>query len=363
MTANPRRVCLFIPQLGFGGAELQLALLATRLPGAGFAPIVATVRDHHGVAEILGRSGIETVFLPRRLPGGVDTIIALRRLLIERRIQLLHAWLWAANWRAAVAALGRPEVRVIASIRSMEDDLGRHNLLAWRAISHRFSAIIVNSRAVLRRSADRTGVSDAKYRIVHNAVDLDRFAADDEADASDGPVAGYVGTLHVRKRVATLPSIASRVTRALPDARFLVVGDGPDREALLDAMLRQGMSDRFELVGRQERVAPFVRRMRVLVHPSMNEGCSNVILEGMALGVPTVAYAVGGNPEIVEEGRTGYLVPDGREDLLADRVAELLADPEKARRFGRAARERISKDFSVEAMVRATIAIYEEAAS
>jgi len=363
VTASPRRVCLFIPQLGFGGAELQLALLATRLPDAGFSPIVATVRDHHGVAEILGRSGIETMFLPRRLPGGVDTIFALHRLLIERRIQLLHAWLWAANWRAAVATLGLSGVRVVASIRSMEDDLGRHNLLAWRAISHRFSAIIVNSQAVLRRSAERTGVHESKYRIVRNAVDLDRFDAEDGAAAPSGPVAGYVGTLHARKRVATLPSIASRVARSRPDARFLVVGDGPEREALLDAMRRHGMSDRFELAGRQERVAPFVRRMRVLVHPSMNEGCSNVILEAMALGVPTVAYAVGGNPEIVEEGSTGYLVPDAREDLLADRVAELLGNPEKARLFGMAAQERIRRDFSVDAMVQATIAVYQEAAS
>jgi glycosyltransferase involved in cell wall biosynthesis len=359
-----KSVALFIPHLGVGGAELQLCLLAPRLRDAGWEPFVATIEDLHGIAPRLGAAGVDVVFLPRAGRGGWDTIAGLARLIRGRRARVVHAWLWASNWRAAVARVLVPQVHVVASIRSTEDDLSPSHLIAYRALAPMIDAIIVNSRAVLERSADRTGIAREKYRLVRNGVELDRESHGRAAlpwDPEASPVVGYVGTLHPRKRVLSLAPIAARILARVPNARFLVVGDGPERAALEAACARLGVAGRFVFAGQTPRVGPLLRRMDVLAHPSMNEGASNAILEAMAAGVPVVAYAVSGNRETVFPGETGSLVPDGREDDLAAAAAELLENPDEARRLGAGGRARIERDYSVDAMVRATAAVYDEA--
>jgi glycosyltransferase involved in cell wall biosynthesis len=236
-------------------------------------------------------------------------------------------------------------------------------------LSPLIATIVVNSAAVLDRHAGRTGISRDKYRLVRNGVELSRLDREGAVPASlrwdpdPAPVVGYVGTLHSRKRAASLAPLAARIVARVPTARFLVVGGGPDRERLEAACARLAVADRFELVGYAASVAPYLRRMSVLVHPSMNEGASNSILEAMALGVPVAAYAVSGNKETVTHRVTGLLAEDGNEEQLASAVADLLEDPAMARRHGEAGRERIRRDYSVDALVAATVAIYEDAVS
>ena len=317
----------------------------------------------------LSASGVEVVFLPRARRGGWDTVTALARLVRRRKARVIHAWLWASNWRAAVARLLAPHVRVVASIRSTEDDLSPWHLIAYRAIAPLFDAIIVNSRAVLERSAGRTGITRETYRVVPNGVELDRLDRESREpvvmpwDPEPDPIVGFVGTLSRRKRAASLAPLAARILDRVPTARFLIVGDGPERGPLEAACARLAITDRFAFVGYAERVAPFLRRMDVLIHPSINEGSSNSILEAMAARVPVVAYAVSGNRETVIHGVTGSLVEDGREDALAAASVALLEDPDEKRRLGSAGRARIERDFSVDAMVRTTAAVYEAVTS
>jgi len=364
-----KTVVLFIPHLGVGGAELQLCLLAPRLRALGWKPLVATMEDLHGVAPRLSASGVEVVFLPRAGRAGWDTVAALAHLARGRQAQVIHAWLWASNWRAAVARLLASKVRVIASIRSMEDDLSTWHRIAYRAMAPLYDAIIVNSRAVRERSAERTGIGREIYYLVPNGVELDRLDRESREavvvpwDPVPAPVVGFVGTLSPRKRAASLAPLAVRILERVPNARFLVVGDGPERGPLEAACSRLAIADRFAFVGYAERVAPFLRRMNVLMHPSMNEGSSNSILEAMAAALPVVAYAVSGNLETVIPGATGCLVEDGREDALAAAVAGLLENPTEARRLGASGRARIEREFSVDAMVRASAAIYEKVTS
>jgi len=361
------RVALFIPHLGVGGAELQLCLLAPRLRGVGWDPFVATMEDLHGIAPRLAAYGVDVELLPRAGGSGVDTIMALARLVRRRRVDVVHAWLWASNWRAAVVRILAPHARVVASIRSTEDDLSTPNLIGYRVLATLFDAIIVNSHAVLARNAERTGIAREKYRLVRNGVELDRLDRESREpavmpwDPEPAAIVGYVGTLHARKRAASLAPVAARIVARVPRAKFLIVGDGPERARLEAECARLGIADRFVFPGYTDRVGPYLKRMQVLVHPSMNEGSSNAILEAMAAAVPVVAYAVSGNLELVEPGATGALIRDGDEEALASAVADLLVNPEEARRQGATARARIERDYSVDAMVRATAAVYEEA--
>jgi glycosyltransferase involved in cell wall biosynthesis len=358
-------VCLFIPHLGIGGAELQLILLASRLQQEGFRPLVATVELLRDVASPLREAGIPVQVLPRRGRVGLDTLGALRQLVIQERVDILHSWLWASNWRTALTRFVGTRVPKVLSIRSMEQDLTLGHQATYRLLSPLYDVITVNSEAVMRRSMQRTGLKRAKYRVIYNGIDSDRFERESTSGprigALDGlPVVGFVGGIHPRKRPETLPRVASEILQTLPDAVFLVVGDGPARGSVERECRRIGADRQFLFMGYQSQVASLMRQMTVLIHPSRNEGCCNALLEAQSLGVPVVAYDVGGNRETVLDGRTGFLVPDGDEKALASKVVTLLRERRLRQEMGSRARYFVRDRFSVSGMVRRTAEVYRE---
>jgi glycosyltransferase involved in cell wall biosynthesis len=363
----PIRVAIFIPHLAIGGSELQLALLARGLKDRGFDPVVFTMESRHDVLDRLQAGGIETRLLPRRSKLGLDTVLALARTARSERFHIVHAWLWAANWRAAAAHVLSPRTHVVLSVRSLEEDLGRWHDAAYKALARLADAVIVNSRAVLERSASRTGLPRTRYRVVRNGVEIERLE-----DAARIPlpelrewrgtsVVGYLGSLAARKRIASLARIAAALLPRVPEARFLVVGDGESRDELVSECRKLGIEDRFLFAGHRSDVAPWIAAMSVLVHPSRNEGSSNAVLEAQALGVPVVAYAVSGNLETILDGQTGILVPDDDETAFVASTAGLLLDPHRRHLMGSRAQAFIREEFSVRAMVDGTIAAYRSA--
>jgi L-malate glycosyltransferase len=157
---------------------------------------------------------------------------------------------------------------------------------------------------------------------------------------------------------------AAMVARRVPEARFLVVGDatkqvdGDYRKELERRADRLGVGARIRFTGLRSDVPDILAEVAVSVLPSLSEGLSNVLLESMAAGVPVVATTVGGNPEAVEDGVTGLLVPPRDPGALAQAICRFLDSPELASRFGQAGRERVLDRFSLERMVQETESLY-----
>ena len=361
------RVALFIPQLAIGGSERQLLLLAQGLPREGFDPIVVTLETREGILERFESSGLAPIVLPRRVPLGLDSVWALAALTRRERVGLIHAWLFAANWRAAAARILAPSVPAIISVRSMENDLRRPHEWGYRAISPLVGKVVTNAAALAEHHRARTGFPRSRYRIIPNGIETAELDADSVRPAeelavlpAETPIVGFVGRLAARKRVETLARIAPTVLRAVPGARFVVVGDGSSRASLAAACEAAGVSDRFLILGAKDRVGRFLARMSVFVNPGYGEGASNAILEAMAVGVPVVAYAEAGNVDTVDDGRTGWLVPDADEGALAQRVVLALTDRGRATAVGAAARAHVREGLAVAAMVRRTADLYRE---
>jgi glycosyltransferase involved in cell wall biosynthesis len=144
----------------------------------------------------------------------------------------------------------------------------------------------------------------------------------------------------------------------LGNARVLVVGDGPEREALAARAAAAGIAERVTFVGSTRDVIGLYAAMDVLVLPSLQEGSPNVVLEAMACGLPVVASAVGGVPEIIDEERTGYLVAPGDANALARKLALLAHDRARRVQLGRASRRRIEDHFDIRQTVEHHAALY-----
>ncbi|HEY3066263.1 MAG TPA: glycosyltransferase [Methylomirabilota bacterium] len=259
------------------------------------------------------------------------------------------------------AAWARVPVRIAG-----RRDLGDQRTAWQRAVdrlaygfAHR---VVGNSDAVRRRLIEAEGVAPAKIVVIRNGVDVGAWRPRDEG-ATDGPVVGMVAHFRAQKDHMTFLRAAREVLAVLPSVRFCLVGSGdlePDTRRGVDEL---GLGGRVEFLGRLtgEALRAAVRRFDVSVLTSKdNEGLPNAVLESMIAGVPVVATPVGGTPEAVEDGVTGFLVPPRAPSSVAERVLFLLKEPSTARAMGERGRAKIEREFTIARMVAEFQSLYHQ---
>jgi glycosyltransferase involved in cell wall biosynthesis len=202
--------------------------------------------------------------------------------------------------------------------------------------------------------------------MIRNGIDLrpfDRATAGvkDELDWGAYQIAGLVGRLSFEKGVDIFLHAAVRVLAHSPDAKFIVAGDGPDRAVLEKLIDQLGIRGSVRLLGRRDDMPSVYASLDVMVSASRQEGLPIGILEGMASGLPLVATAVGEVPSVVQDRRTGVIVPPEEPELLAAAIIELLLEPAKRERLGSAARRLIEDEFSAGRMTADYLGVYEDA--
>ncbi len=207
------------------------------------------------------------------------------------------------------------------------------------------------------------GIDPARVSRICNGVDATRFRPRQGGLPLEPFVVGSVGRLEEVKDYETLARAFALLAAESPVApRLHLVGDGSRREAISAYLRGRGLLPLVELAGERADVPEQMQRFSVFVLPSRAEGMSNTILEAMASGLPVIATAVGGNAELVADGRTGFLVPPGDAAAICERLAHYRANPQLLARHGQAARERVLGEFSLEGMVARYRELYERMA-
>jgi glycosyltransferase involved in cell wall biosynthesis len=200
----------------------------------------------------------------------------------------------------------------------------------------------------------RNGIEEPSVDHIEKPVNL----REEYGVPPDVPLIATVCRLNHVKAVNDLLDAAALVIKEHPSARFLIIGDGPDRPALMEQAQRSSIAHRVIFTGFRNDTAQILPQLTMSVLSSLTEGLSNTLLESMGAGVPVVATRVGGNSEIVAEGITGFLVPPRDPVSLKQAMCRVLEDPALAARMGSAGRQRILRQFSVETTVRQTESLY-----
>jgi glycosyltransferase involved in cell wall biosynthesis len=238
--------------------------------------------------------------------------------------------------------------------------------------------IVANSDSVRRKLVDE-GVNGERITVIHSGVEPSRvlvsgdFSRDgfvrtvlvDRANDSPERIPKHLVTIvaNMRHDVKDYPMFlraARRVSKAVPDVGFLLAGEGELQESLKQLAAQMGISGNTFFLGRSENIAQLLNVSDVCVLSSKAEGFSNSILEYMAAGRPVVATDVGGAREVIVEAETGYIVPSGDDELMAERIISLLRDPAQARTMGEQGRRVVERRFSSRALLRNTEALYEK---
>lgn len=360
-----------IYRLGTGGLENGLVNLINHMPPGRYRHAVWCLKGYDAFRERITAPGVEMVDLGKREGKDFSVYARVWRCLRRARPDIVHLRNLGTIDFAWVARLaGVPHVIQGEHGWDMLDLHGRARKyrLLRRACRPCIDGYITVSHDLARWLVNTVGVPEARIVRVCNGVDVARFqprraapAGRERAAVHHELVFGWVGRMAEVKAPGVLVNAFARLAASRPDARLrlLLVGDGPLWADLRAAVAAAGIGDRVAMVGRQDHIAEWLRRIDVFVLPSLNEGISNTILEAMASALPVIASDVGGNPELVAAGRTGMLVPPADPARLAAAMARYADCPALVATQGAAARARAESMFSLEAMVAGYLDVYD----
>lgn len=379
-------VLLFIDSFAQGGTERQVVQLARLLSESGRYQVHLACLNGEGVlraeAERLGFTDIPefplTSFYDRNMFTQLRRCAALLR---ERSIDIVETHDFYTNiFGMFSAALARTSAARIASRRETDGTKSRGQKWVQQRAFALADAIVANAEAV-RQELIRDGVTPAKIQTIYNGMDTARVAPRPDLRREDAlallglpreevdgdgsrPKRRFVSIVanmrHANKDQAMFLRAARRVREAVPEAAFVLAGEGELRESLIAYARELGLADCAFFTGRCAHVPELLAVSEVCVLSSNGtEGFSNSIIEYMAAARPVVATDIGGAREAVVEGETGYVVAPGDDAALASRIISLLTDADAARRMGERGLQVVKEKFSCAAQVESVENLYE----
>lgn len=373
-TAPAMRVLMVIDALHLGGAERVLATLSRVAPDAGFRFVVSVLSPpgsrRSAMEPVLRDAGVPIEYLsiprladPRALPRLVAAIRA-------ARADVVHAHLeYAAALVPPAARLARRPA--ISTFHHVAVPLSRKESLKERlavAGANLGARVVFVSHASLRSFADVYGGPRPSWCVIENGVDLSLFSAARRPLPAElgipagAPVVTLVGALRWRKGQAVALDAWPAVLARIPDARLLIVGDGPEGEALRERASALGIERRVTFAGMRTDVASIMQGSTLLALPSQHEALPTTLMEAAACGRAVVATDVDGVPEVVQAGETGLLVPFGDAAALGAALLDLLADDRRRHEMEANARRLAEERFDARRWAERLFDLYAQAA-
>jgi glycosyltransferase involved in cell wall biosynthesis len=370
---SPIRLLFVLTSPVRGGVEEVVLALLRRLDPGEFRLAVAAPRalldafgaDLDGVPVEAEAVAAESVQQPREMG-------RLSRFIAHVRPDIVNSHLFRSTAIAAPLARwhGARAVETYHGREGWRQGFAPLRFLPDRVIGRCLDRVIAVSEAARNFLIRAKGYRADKITVVPNGRDLSVFTPGRAREAVRKelgldravPLVAVVGRLEPQKGHAYLLDAWPAVTRELPDARLLVIGDGGLRDALADQARARGVADSVVFAGFRADVPRMLDAIDVLCLPSLYEGMPLTAIEASAMARPVVATAVDGTPEVIREGHTGRLVPPADSPALARALLDLLRDPEGARRLGRAGRDWALARFDLDRQVEATARVYRSVA-
>ena len=336
----------------------MLISLVEALPKHEYRSLICLLKEGW-LNDELRRRGFETVVIPQPRTVDVNWLWAVWHMVRDRRVDLMHSHEFAMNTYGSLVSLitGIPQ---IATVHGKNYYYKRwYRRLAYRFVA-RHGRMVAVSEDCRKFLSDNVGVPPKNILTIYNGIPTEGYEQSSSIRANirsalgvttNQPVIGTVGNLYTVKGQTFLLQAMSSVVRHWPDCRLIIAGRGELESVLKKEAKELGIERNVLFLGYRADIPELLQAMDIFVLPSLSEGLSLSILEAMAAGKPVVATEVGGNPEVIADSKTGYLVPPGNPGALAEKLMALLQNPTLAREIGKCARARAIQHFGLSAMV------------
>jgi len=356
----------------FGGTETQLVMLLEKIDRTRFEPILCCLHDSPWLRDHLDlvRSYIVD-FRSFFSFGSYRSFWKFVRFLASERGDILQTHFRDSNIVGAFAGKLARVPFLVGTRRNLGYWHNRIELAVLRLTNPLTDRFIVNAESIRAYTREKERIADDRMTVIYNGLVLDEYRQDprearqairaEQGISSGDRVIVQVGNLRTVKGIDILIDAVADLLVRHSNAHLLIVGEGPERARLEAQIGRLGLNGRIRLLGRRKDIARVLQASDIGVLASHSEGLSNAIIEYMAAGLAVVATRVGGNPELIESGVSGYLVPSGDSRALGQALEQLINQPELAVRFGAAARAIAFNRFDVNQCVQMTQQFYERA--
>ncbi len=358
------KVCYVLGTLEIGGTERQLLLLLKKIDREKFTPVLIALRGGRMKEEF---EGIVKVFVPGK-KWKIDPFVLFKiaRRLKREKPDILHTFMFTSNTWGRLAGILAGVPVIIASERSM--DLWKRFYHFWvdRFFARHTKKIVCNSYQVRNRYEKILGRYSDRLSVVYNGLDTNLY---DSVEYKGETVRGLGitgnekviltgGRLSPEKSLDTLISAVPEVLKKCVETRFVIAGEGREKDKLLELAKKLEVDKKIIFAGYRGDLPELIKISSIVVLPSLWEGMPNLLLEAMALKKPVVATDIGGSREIVKNGENGFLVPVRSPEKLAEKIVHLLRNEALCRDMGEKGYRMVKEIFSIELMVKEYEEIY-----
>ncbi|UCG91008.1 MAG: glycosyltransferase [candidate division WOR-3 bacterium] len=337
------KILIIVNTLQYGGAERQAVVDANALADAGYQVTVG-YNEKGALLNLLSKS------VKRHMIESKNVIVAsvlLFRHLLYNRYDIIHSHMF---WAERVSAM--PGKLTGHTVIFNEHGLGLwrkwYHIITMKIISRFADRIIASCHANRTVRLQREKLDSKKVVTIYNSCNTTRSTADSPDFFQKGRIftIGFVGRFSPVKRLGMFIDVAERLKHIIPDFRIVLVGDGEERRSIEEEIAKKNLTKYFHFPGFILNIEQYYKSFDVFLLPSRIEGLSIALLEAGAFGIPAIAFNVGGNSEIIQDGITGYLIPDNDIHRLVEKIVYLYENHDKRDLLGLAAQDYITKTFS-----------------
>lgn len=349
------RILQLISSQGYFGAETMTVALSKSLANLGHRCVVGALVDsrkpNYDVLTAAESQGLSVEAIPCRKRWDGNTVRLVRALVRKHNVDVLHTHGYKADLYGYVANMNS-QVTLMATCHNWPDKA--ISMRAYASIDRytlrKFDAVATASPAI-HATLIRSGISTEKVALIPNGVDTELFQPGtptlrEELKLERRSVIGFAGRLVPGKGVNHLIEAAKDVLAVVPDAAFVIAGDGPSRSQLVELAEHLGVASAFHFVGTRSDMVGFYSSLHVLALPSLDECMPMCLLEAMACTKPVVATRVGAVPDMIQNGHTGFLVKPKDSRAVGAAILRVLQSPARGHVMGLAARARVLDGYS-----------------
>jgi len=375
IVGQPPLVVHVIYRLAVGGLENGLVNLINRMPAERYRHVIVCIDDYTDFRERIQRKDVEVYALHKRPGTDLGAYVRFWRLMRRLRPAIVHTRNLGALEFQFPAWLAGVRHRVQGEHGRDTGDLqgtNRKYLLFRKFMRPLVSRYVALSQDLANWLETSAGAAPQKISQIYNGVDTEKFFSVkhrlplpvEHFTPKGCIVIGTIGRMQPEKDqltlVRTFIALLDTVEKGRERLRLVLIGDGPLREQA-QAILCEAKAEHLAwLPGARNDAPKIMQALDIFVLPSLIEGVSNTILEAMATGLPVVATAVGGNPELVSQGETGVTIPAADETAMSQAIQRYIDAPELCRIHGKAGRLRVEKMFSMASMVSGYLRVYDD---
>jgi len=366
---------------GLGGAEKLILFLCDALNKDKYEFVIAYhVPDLENPSarteaeKLFKQLGVKVCLFKTRNKFDVFAVFGLLRIIRREKPDIVHSHQPRLDFLGSIAAFfaGVPFVvtRHLSIYRSPIKSTAKffYQFFDRVVTAAFFRKIIAVSKEVADDLIGVEKVSREKVKVVHNGINVKAFADSNQSQCGireefklgEGPLAGVVARINKQKSLDLFLEAAAEVKKSLPEARYLIVGDGPLADEIKQLSRKLNLEKEVVFAGYREDIPRIISGLDVVVLSSLSEGLPVVILEAMALSKPVVSFKVGGVPEIIENEKNGILVPVSDTHALAEAIIRIFKNPQLAAAMGSFGRKTVEQNFSLKAMLDGYLGVYEK---